>query len=168
MAISKHEQLLRIKADYRKAHNNAPATARDIADWAVREGMYKLKPNAAERQLASELADAFRIQYMDDGHGHRVRVNHSVQKPQGSLWDEIQTISRDDMKLSVAQKRTGMAGEAKQIQRDLNYFNELHTDEPPLQTSFDFNGDLADEGLLSPFSSEIEQLVGQSPPTPEK
>jgi hypothetical protein len=166
--MSKREQLLRIKNKYREAHGCEPASAREMADWAVAEGMYKLRPYAAEAQLAAELADAMRVEYITDDHGRRVRVNHAIPKAQGSLWDEIRTISRPDMKLSVAQKRIGIAGEAKQIQRDLNYFNELHADEAPLQASFNFNEDLADEGLLSAPSGELEQLIAQSASEPSR
>lgn len=163
MSMTKREQLLRIKKEYREAHENVPATAREIADWAVSAGLYKLPTSAAERQLANELSDALRVEYLTDDRGNRVRVNHAIHNAQGSLWDEIQTISRANMKLSVAQKRNGMAGEAKQIQRDLNYFNELHADEAPIQTSFDFNADLADEGLVSEHFDAVEQLIAQPP-----
>ena len=161
MSMSQRDQLLRIKNKYRESHGTEPASARDISDWAVAEGLYKLHPYAAQKQLANELSDALRVEYINDHRGNRVRVNHSIPKAQGQLWDEIRTISHDNMQLSVAQKRNGMAGEAKQIQRDLNYFNDLHADDAPIQTSFDFTDDLLDAGLLSAFSSELEQLIGQ-------
>ncbi len=70
------------------------------------------------------------------------------------------------MAVSVALRRNGVVGEVKQIKRDLDFFNELHPDLPPLQTSFNFEGDLADAGLTSPSSIELERLIGPPPPVP--
>ena len=149
MAMTKRQQLLRIRDEYRKSHNNEPASAREMADWAVTEGMYKLAQYATEQRCAEELADVMRQEHMTvEGH-RRVRTMHSWSSEQRKLWDHIQTISRENMKLSVALKRKGIVGEVRQIKIDLDYFNEVHADEAPLQMSINFENDLADVGLLT-------------------
>ncbi len=152
MAMTKRAQLLRIRDGYRAANNDQPATAREMADWAVAQKMYKLPSYATERKCAEELADAMRQEHMTAG-GRRVRTMHSWPEAQGTLWDHIKTITRDNMQLSLALKRNGIVGEVKQIKTDLDYFNDLHADEPPLQTSFNFEKDLEDAGLTDPSSS---------------
>jgi hypothetical protein len=153
LAMTKHEQLIRLKDEYRAAHDNAPASPRDIADWAVKEGMYDLAPHAAERRCAQELADAMRTEFMTVDGGRRVRVMHAWASPQGNLWDDIRTISRENLEISLAQKRNGIVGEVKQIKQDMDYFDSLHPDDPRLQMSFDFTNDLADAGLLEVLAS---------------
>lgn len=166
MAMTKREQLLRIRDEYRAAHDHAPATAREMADWAITEGKYRLHHAAANRKCAEELAEAMRLDLFTSG-GRRVRAMHSfIKDKQIGLWDHIRTISRENMAVSVALRRNGVAGELKQIKRDLDFFNELHPDMPDLQTSFNFEGDLADEGLLNPSSIELERLIAPPPPAP--
>jgi hypothetical protein len=70
------------------------------------------------------------------------------------------------MVLSVAHKRNGIVGEIKQIKIDIDYFNELHADEAPVQMSFNFENDLADAGLLDPASSGQEWPGQALLPTP--
>src|SRR5205823_6136646 len=153
MAMTKREQLLRIRDDYRAAHNNEPASARHMADWAVAQGMYNLPVFATAKRCAEELADVMRQDHMTVAGGRRVRTMHSWTADQGMLWDHIQTITRDNMKLSLANKRNGIVGEVKQIKVDIDYFNDLHAGEPPLQMSFNFENDLADAGLMESFSN---------------
>jgi hypothetical protein len=154
--MTKHEQLIRLKNEYRAAHGNAPASPRDIADWAVTKGMYALAPHAAARRCAQELADAMRTEFFTVAGGRRVRVMHAWASPQGNLWDDIRTISRENMEISLAQKRNGIVGEVKQIRQDMDYFDSLHPDDPRLQMSFDFTNDLADAGLLEvPAGSKL-------------
>ena len=166
MAITKREQLLRIRDEYRAEHDNAPATAREMADWAIAEGKYRLPHSAANRKCAEELAEAMRLDFFTSG-GRRIRAMHSfTREKQGGLWDHVRTISPENMAISVAQRRNGVVGEVKQIKRDLDFFNELHPDRPPLQTSFNFEPDLADAGLFDPSSIDLERLIGLSPHVP--
>lgn len=108
LALTKREQLLRIKAEYRAAHDNQPVSARDMAEWAVAEGRYKLPPYTATRKCAEELADAMRLEFATDLKGRRVRVNHSWNDAQRTLWDHYRTISPENFELVIAQKRNGV------------------------------------------------------------
>jgi hypothetical protein len=166
MAMTKREQLLRIRDGYRAAHNNEPASAREMADWAVAQEMYKLPVFATARRCAEELADVMRQDHMMVDGGRRVRTMHSWTSEQRTLWDHIRTITRDNMKLSMALKRNGMVGEVKQIKTDLDFFNDLHADEAPLQMSFNFERDLADAGLIDLSSTAPEPRTGQPADAP--
>src|SRR5712691_10426766 len=74
MAMTKREQLLRIKDEYRATHGNQPASAREMADWAVAQGHYELPVYATARKCAEELADVMRLEYMTVEGGRRVRT----------------------------------------------------------------------------------------------
>lgn len=162
MAMTKHEQLLRIRDEYRKANGDVPATSREMADWAVKQGKYKLPEYAAAAKCAEELSEAMRTDFTMDAHGNRVRVMHAATRPQGTLWDHIATASREHMELSTAQRRNGIVGEVKQLKTDIDYFNQLHRDEEPLQCSFNFTNDLADAGLLGDAPTVPDLRLPQS------
>ena len=161
MAMTKREQLLRIRDEYRAAHNNEPASSREMADWAVANGKYKLPSHAVERRCAEELSDAMRLDFMTVPGGRRVRTMHAWPTKQETLWDHIRTITPEKMRLSVAFQRNGVVGVLKQIKIDLDYFNELPADSQ-IQTSFNFEPDLADAGLLT-SSSEPAQPTSPTP-----
>lgn len=162
MRMTKREQLLRIRDEYRAAHSNEPATAREMADWAVAHGKYKLPDSATQRKCAEELADAMAMDMVTAPGGRRARTMHAWRQAQHTLWDDIRTISRENMSLSFAFKRNGMVGEVKQMKIDLDYYNDLHPDDGALQVSFNFENDLADAGLLNFAVTEI----GKSPEPP--
>lgn len=52
LRMTKRDQLLRIRDEYRTAHDNTPATAREMADWAVANGKYRLPVHLTERKCA--------------------------------------------------------------------------------------------------------------------
>lgn len=161
--MTKKEQLLRIRDEFRAEHDNAPATARDMGEWAVATGRYKLPPHATERKCAEELADAMAMDMTTVSGGRRVRTMHTWRSEQRNLWDHIATISTPDFTLSMAYQRNGALGIVKQMKTDLDYFNELHPDGPAVQVSFNFENDLADAGLLN-FSSSENEPRGVRPP----
>lgn len=161
--MTKKDMLLRIRDEYRAEHENSPATARDMGEWAVSTGRYKLPPHATERKWAEELSEVMGMDMMTVNGNRRVRTMHTWRSAQGNLWDHIRTISVPDMALSIAYRRNGVLGEVKQMKIDLDYFSELHPDEPAIQTSFNFEKDLADAGLLN-FSSSEHEPPGVRPP----
>lgn len=166
--MTKKEMLLRIRDEYRAEHDNAPATSRDMGEWAVATGRYRLPPHATERKCAEELADAMAMDMMTVSGGRRVRTMHTWRSEQRNLWDHIATISTPDMALSMSYQRNGVLGTVKQMKIDLDYFNELHPDDPALQVSFNFENDLADAGLLNFSSSEHERLGVRPPGVPPR
>ena len=94
------------------------------------------------------MAAAMREEYFTDKMGRRVRLLHpATVKRQGELfteWDDIRTAPRSHMQLSFQQKRRAIVGECRQLKTDLDSYNDAHSDEEPLQISFNFYMDLAE------------------------
>ena len=133
---------------YRASGQHWPATAREIADWAILNGRWEIPSSAVRTKCAAEMAEAMREEYFTDESGRRVRLLHPAKvRRQGVLfteWDDIRTAPRAHMQLSFQQHRRKIAGECRQLKTDLDSFNDAHSDEEPLQVSFDFNMDLAE------------------------
>ncbi len=91
------KELQRIVREYRIAGGPWPASAKEIADWAIRTHRWKLPSSAAINVCAEDIARAMREEYMTDSRGRRVRVKHpaSVRRSgeQTTLWDDIRTAS---------------------------------------------------------------------------
>lgn len=146
MSLLKQHQ--RIVREYRRFGQPWPATARDIAEWAIQNGKWQLQPAAVLKRCAEDMATAMREEYFTDDKGRRVRLFHPARiQRQGKLfteWDDIRTARRSHMQMSFQQHRRKIVGECRQLKTDLDSYNDAHTDEEPMQISFDFNMDLAE------------------------
>jgi hypothetical protein len=167
-AMTKREMFIRIKNEYRKAHNNEPAGTRAMLDWGKENGLYAVDQSAAMRKDAEDFADVLRTETVKDNDGQDARINHAYVTRQGHFWDEYRTIAHEHMQLSSAQGRNRIFGEVKHQARGEKLYSDYHQDRPAIRTPFDFTNDLAEAGLASSASSEIDQLVEQSLPSRKK
>ncbi len=134
--------------EYRTADQHWPATAKEIADWALLNGKWEIPPAAIRKKCAEQMAEAMREEYFTDAKGRRVRLLHpATVKRQGELfteWDDIRTAPRTHMQLSFQQRRKAVVGECRQLKTDVDSYNDVHSDQELIQISFDFNMDLAE------------------------
>lgn len=152
------EQLQRIWNKYEAAGNAMPATARDVARWAIANRLWQPKPSDIESQCAEELARAAREEYRTDKNGRRYRARHSVRTEkdgaQISLWADIDSAPRSHMERAFAQRRKQVVGDCWQLKMDIDHYNGAHLSEPPIQMVFDFTDDLNELLSLEPFGRE--------------
>ena len=134
--------------EYRASGQRWPAMAKEIGDWAILNGKWEMPRSAIRIKCAEEMAEAMREEYFTDKMGRRVRLLHpATVKRQGELfteWDDIRTAPRTHMQLSFQQKRRAIAGECRQLKIDLDSYNDAHSNEEPIQISFNFSMDLAE------------------------
>lgn len=167
MGMTKNDQLLRIKNEYRRAHHNRPAKPRLMMEWAVRAGLFEVDIGKALTRAAEELAAAMRAETTKDGQGNDIRVNLAFETEEGWLWDQRDTITRPHFELNVAASRRIAYSEIRATVLSVNDYNASHPDEPPIQYSLRFDADLADDGIPTPSSSsELERLIAQPRPAP--
>jgi len=143
------KQMQRIVDDYRLSDAPWPASAKAIADWAIRTGKWELPASAMRRRCAEDIAAAMREEYTTDQKGRRVRLLHpaSVKNDEGEqlvLWDDIRTAPRAHMEVSFQQRRQGIVGDCRQFKIDVDSYNDAHSDAEPIQIVFDFTMDLAE------------------------
>lgn len=143
------EQMQGIVAKYRDAGEPWPATAKDIAKWAVQNRHWEPHPSAIIGQCADDLAKAMREEYLTDPQGRRVRAKHVAlvekdgkQKP---IWDDIRTAPREHMTAAFQARRRQIVGDCVQLRVDVDSFNENRNAEEPIQIVFDFTNDVEEE-----------------------
>jgi len=142
------KQMQSIVSQYRLAGELWPAPSKSIAEWAIARGLWELPASAATARCAEDISRAMREEYTTDAKGRRVRVKHpaTVRRhgEQLVLWDDMRTASRDHMKVSFQQRRQQIVGDCRQLQVDVEGYNDLRTDDEPIQIIFDFTMDLAE------------------------
>jgi hypothetical protein len=161
MAMTKEQQLIRIKNEWRAAHGNAYAPLRTMLEWAHEQGKWKLDVNKAWARAVDEFADALRGEMTKDSQGREIRVNLPFLDPQTELWqwDQRDTISHGHMQLRVTHHWRMSFSDIRADVLSINDYHELHPDRPQLQYSLDFKGALLDDGITVPSSIELEPLA---------
>ena len=148
------EQNQNIISKYRKSGQSWPATALEIARWAINKRLWDIHPSKLVRQCADQLAQAMREEFITDPQGRRVRAKHAAPyTEQGKLalkWDDMRTASYDHMEMAFAHRRQQIVGDCRQLKTDIDSYNENYNkSKRPVQGYFDFTDDLAELELES-------------------
>ncbi len=149
MASTYNEQMQKIVDEYRKAGNAWPATAHDMAGWAVRTGRWEPPRELAIDRCADDLARAMREEFITDRKGRRVRAKHAARREvngeQMTFWADLRTAPREHMEIAFAQRRQQVVADCAQLKRDVDSYNDnFNKKGEPVQMVFDFTMDLAE------------------------
>lgn len=147
-----NEGLQRIVRDYRENGQPWPATARQIAGWAISNGSWKPQRSELVNQCAEHIARAMREEYFVDPQVRSVRAKHAARtESEGEqlvLWADIRTASREHMTIALKQRRQQIVHDCRQLKVDADSFNENRSPLQPIQISFDFTADLEELELV--------------------
>lgn len=145
----KHE-IIRL---YREAKKNKPSSSAEIADWAIRNDLWRPHPKDLRKLLAEEISRAMSEEFITDPQGRRVRAKHvakvEVNGKQQNLWVDIRDKNPSAGKLkliSFQTRRQQIVGDCRQLKTDVDSFNENYnyTNEEPFQLILDFTDDIAE------------------------
>jgi hypothetical protein len=146
------EQLQQIVAEYRSSGQPWPATAHEMAVWAIAEKKWHPQHGAMIKKCAEEIAGAMREEYCTDPQGRRVRTKHVARYGEGRsqipLWEDIRTASREHMGIAFQQRRQQILGDCRQLKTDVDSYNENYCAGEPIQMVFNFTEDLAELELV--------------------
>lgn len=145
--MSYNEQLQRIWRQYEAEHGSAPATVRDVVQWAVNRGLLRIPNFDPYEKLSEHMANALREEYRLDEHGRKYRVNHAITITadggiQRTIWAVLGEAPPELFERGFLQRRSQIMGACYQLAVDIHAFNEIYgaKDESfqPVQLSFDF------------------------------
>ena len=141
-----HEQLQRIWHSYEKAHGYVPATARGAVKWGVGEGLIELPEVDPYDRVAEDMAKALREEYGVDERGRRYRKNHAVRITRAgvqlTMWAMLGSAERQHMQKAFVQRREQIVGDCVQLATDVEVYNDMNKNQPPIQMLMDFRDDI--------------------------
>jgi len=150
---------------YRKTKQPWPATAKDIAAWAIRKNLWEAPMVSKMDILANKLSDAMREQYITDPQGRRVRKLHALRDieilPNGkhkqlTFWIDLDA-PFEDMRRALQQRRMQVLGDCRQLKTDVESYNDNNKYNATIQMVFDFTEDLIE--LEQPLEYEKKVSV---------
>ncbi len=144
MARSLTEQMQDITSRYMRSEEPWPATADQIARWAIGKKLWAPQPGSLIKQCAEQLSEAMRAEYFTDPQGRRVRAKHAARIKQTTFWADIRTAERKHLAISFQQRRNGILGDCHQLKIDVDSYNQNENPGRQIQMVFDFRTDLAE------------------------
>ena len=155
--VSYQEQLQRIVNRYIDANQPWPASARDVAEWAIHTGLWAPQPVDLINQCADQLSRAMREEYIRDPQGRLVRAKHAakieVDGKQMTLWADIRNARPDHMQTAFQQRRQQIIGDCKQLKADVDSYNENAKPPEPIQLVLDFTLDVEEAEAAARYGS---------------
>jgi hypothetical protein len=140
------EQLQRIVRKYEAAGAPWPASAHEIALWAIERKLWEPQRSDFVDQCAEQLARAMREEYITDAQGRTVRAKHAARVgrkgEQLTLWADIRSASHAHMEVAFQQRRQQIVGDCRQLKADVDSYNENRNPSKPIQMVLDFTRDL--------------------------
>jgi hypothetical protein len=166
--FSYRSHLLGIIRTWEKSGGKWPASADQIAEFALDHKLWDTPKSRMRRLCARELARVMREDYLLDERGRPVRRLHAAlrtgQDDEGNntqrmLWDDIRTADRDHMEVAFQLRRQQIVGDCRQLQIDAEYFNNRHLSEKPIQLCFNFMQDLAERDQPTQYRDQPTQYL---------
>jgi hypothetical protein len=143
---TRNELLQRIWKRYEGEHDCLPASAREVAEWAVEKELLTLPETDPYDVLAGQMATALREEYDTDEKGRKYRVNHAVRVTklgvQTTFWAIMGFAPREHMQKAFTQRRNQIIGDCFQLKVDVDVYNDLNPEQHPLQLELDFTPDV--------------------------
>ena len=140
-------QLQHIWRDYETAGMATPATAREVAQWAVQNGLLQPREHDPLADLAEDLARAWREEYRYDK-GRRYRAKHAVRITTGGVqyafWADVDSAPREHIEKAFGQRRQQIVADCYQLKVDADVYNDNYGESQPIQIVLDFTQDVAD------------------------
>lgn len=133
---------------YEEANDQEPASARQVVEWAVAQGILTAPRVDPIGILADDMAKALREQYATDPKGRRYRINHAVRVSRGSvqhtMWAMLENAERPFMQRAFHQRREQIVGDCVQLKTDVDVYNDYASGKAPILLSLDFTDDVAE------------------------
>lgn len=143
-----NEQLQRVWHSFEKENGFQPSSARDAVKWGVERGLIVVSPPDPYDKLAEDMARALREEYGTDHLGRRYRKNHAVRVSKGGVqltfWAILGEAPRDHMQKAFVQRREQIVGDCVQLATDVEVYNDMNSEQPPIQMLLDFRDDVAE------------------------
>lgn len=157
LSQDKLENRHEIVRKFREANDNKPATTEEMAEWAMNHGYWKPRHSEVRKQLAEELSQAMREEYITDPQKRRVRAKHAARTDQGVLWIDIRDKRPEThqlLEISFQNRRQLIVNDCRQLKKDIDSYNDNWNSAEMIQSCFDFTDDMTEYEIAEAEKAE--------------
>lgn len=165
MRKNRKEHNQKIARQFEQTHQRKPFDLHEVYHWAKGNNLWFPDKDLEEKTFVNEMADSLREVYVtaDDG-VTRVRVYHARTRKnkdgrQETLWANMFDAPLEHLEEAFQQRRRQSLGDCRQLKADVDYCNQKRFQESPIQVSFNFDLDLAEEEALKQMQQETKKAA---------
>lgn len=145
--MSKRKDMQRLIRAYKDETGERELDMRKVAKWAVGKGWSLPTPADPLDMLAKLFTDAAREEVgYDKRTGKPFRIYHALKVSHGGtqlhLFVDIEEATRDQMLVSLVNRREQMVSDGLMLTYDQDHWNAQHTSEEPIQLPMDLTFDI--------------------------
>ena len=129
-------------------HQRKPFDLHEVYHWAKGNNLWYAPSDLEEKKFVDEVSRDLREVFMTTPDGERVRMYHAAIRgdgAQGTLWANIFDAPKEHLERGFANRRQQSLADCRQLKTDLDYCNRTRFQIDPIQMSFNFDEDLAEE-----------------------
>jgi hypothetical protein len=161
--MSRKDRNVKTVLEFELAHGRQPFDLHEVYKWAVPNGKWTAPIDLAEKKFIQELGQALREEYFTAEDGSRVRKYHAIMRTkdgkQQSLWANMWDAPLEHLEEAFQQRRKQSLGDCRQLKTDIEYCNKKRFVDEPIQMSFNFDEDLAEEEALRQMEMEQKKAA---------
>jgi hypothetical protein len=150
--MSRKEQDVNLVRRFEEEHQRKPFDLHEVYHWAKDNKLWFPPKDLEEKKFIEEVAQALREEYFTADDGTSVRAYHAIVKNlegrQQTLWANMFDAPREHIEEAFQQRRRGSLADCRQLKNDIEYVNTSRFQDSPIQMSFNFDEDLAEEEAL--------------------
>jgi hypothetical protein len=150
--VTYKENMLKIWEKYQQEVSSDPAELRDVAKWAISQGLWAPRPVDVAASFAREMADVLREQVRTDKDGRQYRafIPAKTKAKDGAplfAWADIDLAPRSHVEKGIQGERRQIANDCFALAMKVDHYNATHPKEEPLQVPFNFEEDVEEMKL---------------------
>lgn len=150
--MSRREQNIKLVTEFEQEHSRSPFDLHEVYDWAKANGKWSAPKDFEAKKFVEEVGQALREEHFIADDGEPIRTYHAnlriVNGRQQWLWAHWEYLTREFFEEGVQLRRKQGYDVVKQINRDVNYLNRTRFADNPVQLSFNYDIDLAEDEAL--------------------
>ncbi len=153
------EQLEALADRFRHETGEKSINLQDLAAWAYHHDLLKPYPQDIIKMFAGQFGRALRSIHRTDDQGRVIRAHHAVPIRKDNQttfeWFKIENMDYSEMRASGQYRRGLISNDVKQLNTDLQSWNDNYSDGTLVDLDYNFNLDLA-ESEASATHPDIE------------
>ncbi len=164
MRKNRKEHNQKIASQFEQTHQRKPFDLHEVYRWAKDNKLWFPEKDFEEKKFVEEMADALSDVYITADDGSRVRLYHARKGKnkdgrQQVFWANMFDAPLEHLEEAFQQRRRSSLGDCRQLKSDVDYCNKKRFQDNPIQISFNFDLDLAEEEALKQMQAQMKKAA---------
>lgn len=164
MRKNRKEHNQKVAGQFEQTHQRKPFDLHEMYRWVKDNNLWFPDKDFEEKKFVEEMADALSDVFITADDGSRVRLYYARKGKnkdgrQQVFWANMFDAPLEHLEEAIQQRRRGSLADCRQLKADVDYCNKKRFQDNPIQISFNFDLDLAEEEALKQIEQEMKKAA---------